>query len=53
MQHAILGPGGIGGVIGALLARSGEAVRLIVRPGSVEGYPHELSLKSQSETFSA
>jgi 2-dehydropantoate 2-reductase len=53
MQHAILGPGGVGGLVGALLAQSGETVRLIVRPGSVEYYPHELSLKSRSGTLSA
>src|SRR5258708_15367238 len=53
MQQAILGPGGVGGLVGALLAQSGEAVRLIVRPGSVEYYPRELSLKSRSGAFSA
>jgi 2-dehydropantoate 2-reductase len=53
MQHAILGPGGVGGLVGALLAQAGETVRLIVRPGSVEYYPHELSLKNRSGTFSA
>jgi 2-dehydropantoate 2-reductase len=52
MQHAILGPGGVGGLVGALLAHSGEAVRLVVRPSSVEYYPHELSLKSRLGAFS-
>lgn len=53
MQHAILGAGGVGGLMGAILGYSDEAVRLIIRPGSVESYPHELSLKSKSGTFSA
>jgi Ketopantoate reductase PanE/ApbA len=48
------GSGWVGGLVGALLlAQSGETVRLVVRPGSVEYYPHELSLKSRSGTFSA
>lgn len=53
VQHAILGPGGVGGLVGAVLARAGETVRLIVRPAAVEHYPHELLLRSKgSGTFS-
>jgi 2-dehydropantoate 2-reductase len=53
VQHAILGPGGVGGLVGAVLARAGETVRLMVRPAAVEHYPHELLLSSRaSGTFS-
>lgn len=53
MQHAILGAGGVGGLIGAVLARSGEQVTLIVRSDVVEHYPRELSLNSRAwGTFS-
>src|SRR5215469_15448502 len=46
MQHAILGPGGVGGLIGVGLASSGEAVTVVVRPDAVEEYPCSLSLNS-------
>jgi 2-dehydropantoate 2-reductase len=46
MRHAILGAGGVGGLIGAVLAHAGEDVTLIVRPGTEQNYPHELSLDS-------
>jgi 2-dehydropantoate 2-reductase len=53
MQHAILGAGGVGGLVGAVLAREGETVTLIVRPDAVEHYPRELSLNSKTQgTFS-
>ncbi len=46
MRHGILGAGGVGGLIGAVLAGGGEAVTLIVRPGSEKTYPPSLSLES-------
>ena len=46
MRHGILGAGGVGGLIGAVLAGSGEAVTLIVRPGSEKSYPPSLTLES-------
>jgi 2-dehydropantoate 2-reductase len=46
MRHAILGAGGVGGLIGAVLARAGHDVTLVVRPGTEEGYPDVLSLES-------
>lgn len=46
MRHAVLGPGGIGGLVGAVLAGAGEEVTLVVRPGSEALYPPELSLES-------
>ena len=39
MRHAILGAGGVGGLIGAALAKSGESVTLVVRPESLKDYP--------------
>jgi 2-dehydropantoate 2-reductase len=46
VKHAILGAGGVGGVIGAILARAGEDVTLVVRPGTAANYPGEVSLES-------
>jgi 2-dehydropantoate 2-reductase len=52
MRHAILGVGGVGGLIGAALAHSGEAVTVVVRPESLKEYPSELSLQSPFGSFS-
>ncbi len=46
MRHAILGPGGVGGLIGAVLGKAGANITLVVRPGSAQEYPRELSLES-------
>lgn len=46
LQHAILGAGGIGGLMGACLARSGDSVTLIVRRELLAQYPHQLRLES-------
>lgn len=46
MRHAILGPGGIGGLIGACLADSGESVTMVGRPQAMADYPAELQLES-------
>ncbi|HTS59836.1 MAG TPA: 2-dehydropantoate 2-reductase [Terriglobales bacterium] len=53
MKHGILGAGGVGGLIGAVLAQAGESVTLIVRPGTDTLYPRELSLESRFGTFAA
>jgi 2-dehydropantoate 2-reductase len=37
--HAVLGPGGIGGLVGGVLARAGHEVIFIVRPGRAEAQP--------------
>lgn len=52
MRHAILGAGGVGGLIGVALAASGEAVTLILRPETLKNYPGELSLESPLGSFS-
>ena len=51
MRHAILGPGGVGGLIGACLARSGDSVTLVMRPESLAGYPEQLQLESPFGNF--
>lgn len=52
MKHAILGAGGIGGLIGACLARSGAPVTMVVRPESVVRFPEQLTLESRFGNFS-
>src|SRR5579871_2863227 len=51
LRHAILGAGGIGGLIGACLAHCGTEVTLVVRPESVASYPRELRLESPFGNF--
>jgi 2-dehydropantoate 2-reductase len=48
MRHAILGAGGVGGLVGGALARAGHPVTLLVRPGRAAQYPDRLSVQSQS-----
>ena len=52
MHHGILGAGGVGGLVGAVLAQAGDAVTLIVRPQAAEDHPRHLSLESRFGTFS-
>jgi len=52
MRHAILGAGGVGGLIGVALAQSGESVTLVLRPEALKDYPAELSLESPLGSFS-
>jgi 2-dehydropantoate 2-reductase len=51
LRHAILGAGGVGGLIGACLARSGAPVTLVVRPESLKQYPEQLHLESAFGNF--
>jgi 2-dehydropantoate 2-reductase len=51
MRHAILGAGGVGGLIGAALAKSGDAVTVVLRPEALKNYPAELSLESPFGSF--
>ena len=46
LRHAILGAGGVGGLIGASLARLGDSVTLVVRRESLASYPEQLKLES-------
>jgi 2-dehydropantoate 2-reductase len=52
MRHAILGAGGVGGLIGVALAKSGESVTMVIRPEALKDYPAELSLESPLGSFS-
>lgn len=52
MRHAILGAGGVGGLVGAVSARAGESVVLIVRAEALKSHPQELSLESPLGSFS-
>jgi 2-dehydropantoate 2-reductase len=51
MRHAILGAGGVGGLMGAALAKSGEDVTMVVRAEALKDYPAELSLESPLGSF--
>jgi 2-dehydropantoate 2-reductase len=53
MRHTILGAGGVGGLIGACLAKSGAEVALVVRNDALSSYPKQLHLESPFGTFSA
>jgi 2-dehydropantoate 2-reductase len=52
MHHAILGAGGVGGLMAACLAHSGAAVTLVVKTDSLAQYPEQLRLESQFGKFS-
>jgi len=53
MNHAFLGAGAIGGLIGTALASLGEDVTLIVRPEKLSVYPETLTLERPSGTLTA
>lgn len=52
LKHAILGAGGVGGLIGACVAHAGDPVTLVVRRETVESYPRQLRLESVFGNFS-
>jgi 2-dehydropantoate 2-reductase len=51
MRHAILGAGGVGGLIGACLAHAGASVTVVVRPETVQQHPKKLHLESPYGNF--
>jgi 2-dehydropantoate 2-reductase len=51
LRHAILGAGGVGGLVGACLAREGAPVTLVVRAESLSRYPEQLQLESTFGNF--
>ena len=51
-RHAILGMGGVGGLVGALLARAGDEVTAVLRPEALALFPTRLSLESPLGSFS-
>lgn len=44
MKHAILGAGGVGGFIGAVLGQAGHDVTVVLRPESLAAHPDTLTL---------
>lgn len=51
VRHAILGAGGVGGLIGACLAPSGAPVTIVVKRESLSQYPRRLRLDSKFGNF--
>jgi len=51
MHHGILGAGGVGGLIGAVLAKAGENVTLILRPQALAQHPGGIALDSTFGKF--
>ncbi len=51
MRHAILGAGGVGGLIGTCLSHAGGTVTLIVRREALAQYPKQLHLESPFGNF--
>lgn len=51
MRHAILGAGGVGGLMGAGLAHLGGSVTLVLRPEAIAHYPNQLHLESAFGNF--
>src|SRR5919199_2102677 len=48
MRHAVLGAGGVGGLVGGALAKTGHPVTLLVRTGRTDHYPGRLSVESET-----
>ncbi len=46
MRHAVLGAGGVGGLVGGALAKAGHPVTLLVRHGHQNHYPEQLTIES-------
>jgi 2-dehydropantoate 2-reductase len=51
MHHAILGAGGVGGLIGSCLAHTGATVTMVVRSEALAQYPKALRLESPFGKF--
>ena len=46
MRYAVLGAGGVGGLVGGALAKAGHPVTLLMRPGRRNQYPERLAVES-------
>src|SRR5262245_50461202 len=46
LRHAVLGAGGVGGLIAAALARAGADVVLVLRPETLARFPGRLAVES-------
>src|SRR5258708_3294065 len=47
MRHAVLGAGGVGGLLAAALVRSGTEVVLLMRPETLLRYPGRVTVRSK------
>jgi 2-dehydropantoate 2-reductase len=52
LHHAILGAGGVGGLMAASIAHTGASVTLVLRRDSLADYPERLRLESTFGNFS-
>ena len=48
MRHAVLGAGGVGGLVSGALAQAGHSVTLLVRPGRRRSNTQVLSVESKT-----
>jgi 2-dehydropantoate 2-reductase len=53
MRFAVLGMGGVGGLIAGSLARGGDDVAAIVRPAALARYPSSIEVAGPEAVFSA
>jgi len=53
LRHAILGAGGVGGLIGACVAHGGAPVTMVVRRETLAEYPEQIQLESPFGKFQA
>jgi 2-dehydropantoate 2-reductase len=53
MEHAVLGAGAIGGLVGTAVASLGESVTLLVRSERLPGYPANVSVERPSGAITA
>jgi len=53
MEHAVLGAGAIGGLVGTAVASLGEGVTVLVRPERLPGYPANLSVERPAGAITA
>jgi len=53
LQHAILGPGGVGSMIGGCVAHTGAPVTLVVRRETLASYPNQIKVESPFGKFEA
>jgi 2-dehydropantoate 2-reductase len=51
LRHAVLGVGGVGGLMGACLAHTGASVTLVVKREALGSYPKQLRLESPFGNF--
>src|SRR5438046_1399695 len=53
MRHAVLGMGGVGGLVAGALARAGDEVTAIVRAAALAQYPASIAIETPQASFAA